>query len=55
MVGKKREKFIDEELGAKSGYKVYKVSSIDQTRNRVYLEGLNVSPQEQFIVQESQS
>ncbi|KAL1409619.1 hypothetical protein Q8F55_003614 [Vanrija albida] len=40
MVGKPEEKYIDGDVGVSSGWKVYKVSSVDMERNRLYLEGL---------------
>jgi hypothetical protein len=43
MVGKAKDKFIDETKGATSGWKVYTVHSVDLGRSRVYLNGLTVS------------
>lgn len=43
LVGKPREKYMDEVRGKEGGWKVYTVSSVDMTRNRVYLNGLSVS------------
>ncbi|WOO79639.1 uncharacterized protein LOC62_02G003162 [Vanrija pseudolonga] len=39
-VGKPEEKYNDVSVGVASGWKVYKVASVDMERNRVYLEGL---------------
>jgi len=43
MVGKPKDKYLDESKGAAGGWKVYTVHSVDMTRNRVYLNGLTVS------------
>lgn len=43
LVGKPSEKYMDEVRGKEGGWKVYTVSSVDMTRNRVYLNGLSVS------------
>lgn len=42
-VGKDEHKFVDPSLGAAGGYKIYTISGVDQRRNKVYLEGLEVS------------
>jgi hypothetical protein len=44
MVGKAAEKYFDETKGAKGGWKVHVVKAVDMERNRVYLEGVSVSP-----------
>ena len=42
MTGKKSDKYLDPKLGAKGGYKSYKIEAIDMKSNRVYLEELTV-------------
>lgn len=44
LVGKPREKFVDEKAKAAAGYKVYNVKSVDMLRNWLYLDGLSVGP-----------
>lgn len=43
LIGKPREKFVDEQEKAVGGYKVYNVKSVDLTRNWLFLDGLSVS------------
>lgn len=42
-VGPDHVKYENAELGAKGGYKVYKVIDVSRAKNRVYLEELTVS------------
>lgn len=48
MIGRPQEKFIDEEQGAKGGWRVYTVKSVDLERNKVYVDGISVGHSRHF-------
>lgn len=49
LVGKDANKYNDEDLKAKSGYKLYTVGNTDLKKSKVYLEGLTVSVKLQYL------